>query len=351
MSDGPYERMLRDADPYRHAVARDLDGAAGELLAQIVSEPTGRTHPFRLAGVGVAAAALIALAIVPTTWNRTPAPPAAPPASVQPSAAASPPALLEPAKARKAAEQGPRLLLGEPGWKIIHLEPFGERMGEMAYEKGRRSLMLVWYPAAEYDQRRLDRRSGKEKVTVGGVTGYLVADGGRDFTVVTEPRDGVFAELQAGLGWTRAGFRTLLAGMRHVDVATWVASSSPQITRSGEAGDRAARLLMDMPRPPKWNPGPLAGFATGGTYQFDTALAKRVTCDWLTEWQRATNVGDTAARSRAGNALLSSRNWKVLKDLEQQGSDLRRSLTTMADRVAGGTAAEAEVTAYRASMC
>jgi hypothetical protein len=357
----PYEQMLRDADPYRAVAARDLDEAAEELLAQIVSEPTGRKAPYRLAAMGAAAAAVLVAAIaVPATWNGTPEPPKASASpSVSPSASAAPSvgpspqaALLEPAKVRKAAEQGPRLVLGQPGWKIIHLEPYGERLGEMAYQKGGLSLMLMWYPADQYNDRRLDRRSNKEKVTVGGLTGYLVPFGKNDFDVITEPRDGVFAELRAGPGgWTRADVRKLLAGVRQVDVAAWVASASTQITRSGEVGDRAARLLMDVPHPPDWDFVELKDTGAGGLYQFDTSLAKQVTCEWLKAWQDAKATGDAAALTTAGNALLSSGNWNFLKDLEQQGSDLRQSIMAMADRVANGKASDAEIRTYRKRMC
>jgi hypothetical protein len=358
----PYEQMLRDADPYRAVAARDLDEAAEELLAQIVSEPTGRKAPYRLAAMGAAAAAVLVAAVaVPATWNGTPEPPTASVApSVSPSATAAPSAgpspravLLEPAKVQKAAQQGPRLVLGRPGWQIIHLEPYGDRMGEMAYQKGERSLMLMWYPAEEYDSYRLDRRSNKEKLTVGGLTGYLVPFGKNDFDLMTEPRDGVFAEFRTGReeNWTRADFRELLAGVRQVDAATWIASVSPQITRSGENGDRAARLLMDVPRPPKWNPSALDDVTTGDHLQFDTAVAKQVTCDWLKAWQQAKATGNATGLKSAGNALLSSKNWKLLKDLEEQGSGLRQSIMTMAERVVNGNAGDAEIRAYRTNLC
>ena len=193
-----YEQMLRDADPYRRGTGGTGGTADEELLVQILAEPRPKRPTHRLAMVGVAAGVLIAAVGIaaPRAWKE---PPAAPPASVAPSASAAPSmpgpppqpeSLLEPQKVRKAAEEGPRLVIGEPGWKIIHLEPFGDHMGEMAWEKGDRMLNSSWFPKPEYTHRRQDKQKGAEKVTVGGLTGWMVANGGTDCLVMSEPRDG-----------------------------------------------------------------------------------------------------------------------------------------------------------------
>jgi hypothetical protein len=192
-------------------------------------------------------------------------------------------------------------------------------------------------------------------VTVGGLTGWMVANGRTDFLVMTEPRDGdgVFASLRSGSGWTRAQFRAFLASMRTVDVAAWTVAASADVTRSGEAGDRTYRLFAEggLPRPPNWDDAVLDRLPAANTFEFDTALAKQVACDWLTEWQRAGAEGRTGAREAARTALLTSNEWPVLQDLERQGSDVRRTITTMATAVAGGQAGTAEVNEYRRNLC
>ena len=341
------EQMFRDADPYRPAVAGAVDEAAADLLGQIVAEPAGRRPAYRLAVVGVAAAVAAAAVAVPIV-RGTPQPPPTVSTSISPSAVPPPPSgPLEPAKVRKAAQQGPRLVLGEPGWRIVHLEPYGERTGEMAYRNGERELMITWSPATGHDD-----LAGGDEVTVGGLTGRLVAYGKGDFDVVTEPHDGIVTELRGGgPDESLADFRRVLAAVRRVDAATWIAEVAPQLTRSGEAGDRASRLLMDMPAPPGWDAAALNGLPAGDPRAFDTALAKRVVCGWLTEWQRARAAGDTTASGVARDALLRAGDWPLLADLESHGSDLRRTVTTMAGRLTDGTAGEAEIRGYRQSLC
>ncbi len=358
MTAQPDDQLLRDADPYRPVVARDLDEAAHQLLEQIVAEPTGRRplYLYAAAAVAVAAAVLVAVIVVPQAWKPAPAPPAATvapsasPSVTAPASATPPPpgsSLLEPSKVRKAAKESPRIIVSEPGWKVIHLEPFGDRMGEMAYEKGELSFDQTWYPAAQYSSRRNDRQANNTKVKVGDLTGYLRPISKNDFSVATEPHDGVFAVLRAGTGWTRATWEALVARLRHVDEAAWVASVSPQVTSQGEAGDRAARLLLKMPAPPDWDPDQMDGFPTTDTKLFDAALVKLITCGWLKEWQRAKATGNTDALNRAATSLLSSEDWPVLAEQ----ADLRQQITTIAGRVASGQSDDAEIENYRQDVC
>ncbi|MBM2618306.1 hypothetical protein JIG36_22350 [Actinoplanes sp. LDG1-06] len=361
MTGKSYDQMLRDADPYRSGLAVAPDE---ELLGQILAEPqTPRTF-YRLAVVGVAAAVLVAAVGVAVALNRTsaappvPAAPSAVPSSAVPTEAvpsqAAPPAsssLLEPEKVQKAAQEGPRFVFGEPGWKIIHLEPFGDHMGEMAWEKGDRMINSSWFPKKEYDGRRSDKDKSAEKVKVGDQTGWIVTLGLGQDRVTTEPRpgDGVFATIDGGPGFTRAQFKAFLAETRVVSVEEWIAEANGTVTREGEAGDRAARIFAegDLPGPPQnWDHDVVRTITTGDAVAFDTTLTKLTTCAWLAEWNKG-----GAARTEAGKVLKNSRNWPLLTDLESRGSDLRKTITRITDDVVNGGATEAEVEAYRKSLC
>ncbi|XVV16138.1 hypothetical protein ACQP2X_17810 [Actinoplanes sp. CA-131856] len=328
-----YDQMLRDANPHRPA-AVDLDGADQMLLAQIVAEPVHRRRPFALAAVGAAAAVAVVVAVValPATSNNRPEPPAVP---ASPSASASPAPV--PDVVSKAAKESPRLLAG-PGWTVVHVMPIGTARGEMAYEKGERSVMLTWHPAADYSGYRKDRHQGREEVTVAGLTGYQVAYGETDFDVVTEPHDGVFAELRTDDGWTREEFRTFLAGVRRVDVPTWIAAVIPPTSVP------VIEALEGVPLTPSWKGGGL------DATQSDTAVVRRVVCAWLTEWQRATFEDDGAAAQKAVGALLSSPDWPVVRRMEPS-SALPRTIKVVAGRIAGGQADEREVDGYRRTFC
>ncbi|SNY60952.1 hypothetical protein [Paractinoplanes atraurantiacus] len=337
-----YDQMLRDANPHRPATV-DLDGADQELLAQIVAEPVRRRLPWALAAAGAAAAVVVAVVVaLPATSTSRPEPPAV---SVSPSAPAKP--KPEPTTASgdvsRAAAGSPRLFPGAD-WTVIHLAPIGPRQGEMAYRKGDRRLMLTWHPTAHYDTYRKDRYKTKEKVAVADLTGYLVTIGGSGFDVVTEPRDGVFAELRSDDSWTREESRSFLAGFRRVDVPTWIAAVTPMVDPSGASADRVAEALKEVPLPPSWRSDGL------GTPETDTAVVRRVVCSWLAEWQRATFDDDHDAAKRAVGALLTSPDWPVVQRMEP-GSALPRTIKVVARRMADGQADDLEVDSYRRTFC
>ncbi|MGK5680173.1 hypothetical protein [Actinoplanes sp. URMC 104] len=371
MSGEQIDQLLRDADPYRRPEGEAVKAAAGELLEQIVAEPVGSRRSFGLVVAGVAAAVVaVAVVVVPATRHGDPDAPATPvstpvssPAVPSPSAPPSTPpptpssmplvsGVLDPERIVLAAQDSPRLTPGEPGWKVIHLEPFGVRQGEMTYEKGGRRLEVTWYPETDYSQRRTDRWPSSRKVSVGGLTGYLLVPSKGTFTVATEPRDGVMAVLNGGKGFTGATARAFLTTMRRVDAGTWAATTAAQTDREGEAGTRVARLLSeDMPPPPDWNAWTSAKeLPSGSTLELDDALVKRVTCGWLIEWQRAKATGDGAALTRANQALLSSAGWRTLQALEGRTAT-PQLIRKIADAVPSGRASAAEVQAYRASVC
>ncbi len=76
-----------------------------------------------------------------------------------------------------------------------------------------------------------------------------------------------------------------------------------------------------------------------------------VVCSWLVEWQRARAAAEAINLNTAGVALLGSKDWQVLQDLESGGSDLRQTIVTMAERVVRQRAGEAEIQGYRTSIC
>ncbi|GAB2577363.1 hypothetical protein Aab01nite_11780 [Paractinoplanes abujensis] len=358
MSGDKYDQMLREADPYRPG---PFIAADQELLTQIMAEP--RRQPFsRLAVVGVAAAVIIAAVGVVVVLNRTsaaPTLPAAPtPSAASPSRAGPPPAsdsLLEPQKVKKAAEQGSRLVIGEPGWKIIHLEPFADDGGEMAWEKGDRMINSSWYPAAEYNSRRHDKQKGAEKVKLGDYTGWMITEGGQ-FRVMTEPQPGgkIMVSFDSGPGFTKARFRTFLAGVKTVGVEAWIAAATGTVSRRGEMGDRAYRLFAHggLGRPQSWEDSQLDDLPVDGTlFDFDTALAKQAACGFITDWEQAKARGNAALLEAVRETLLASKNWTVLKDLEQQGSTLRTPVIEMTTRLASDQATPSEIEVYRRQFC
>ncbi|MBL7260029.1 hypothetical protein [Paractinoplanes lichenicola] len=360
MTGNAYDQMLREADPYRPG---PIIAADQELLNQIMAEP--RRKPYsRLAVVGVAAAVLIAAVGVVVALNRTSAAPPVPAApspsptlAPEPTMPAPPAAgsLLEPAKVSKAAKQGSRLVIGEPGWKIIHLEPFADDGGEMAWEKGDRMINSSWYPASEYSYRRLDKQKSSEKVKLGDYTAWMVPQSGQ-FRLMTEPRPGgkIIVSFDLPPGYTKASVRTFLAKVKTVGVEAWVASATGTVSRRGEMGDRAYRFFADagLGRPQSWEHEQLEDLPVeGSTFEFDSALSKQVACGFIADWQQAEANGNAALLEATRKTLLTSKDWTVLQDLERQGSTLRTTIVEMTTRLATDRATPADIKGYRQEFC
>ncbi|WNM40194.1 hypothetical protein RMN56_02180 [Micromonospora halotolerans] len=351
MTEEHLDRMVRDADPYRPDVIGRLEGAKQALLEEIMSEPTldrvaeapqprsraRRGLVRRLAGPLTAAAALVGLIAVSTMFGAPPGDRQAAPGgtSAGPTAGPATSVVYSPV-ALKAAEQNPRLLIDEPGWRVITVYGFAEKQGTIAFGKGGRQFDMNWYPADQYDGYHADRRhvSAPEAVKVDGWDGDLFRYSSDDFAVMLRPRDGVFVELRAG-GGNRTEFDRTLTHVVRVDVRTWLAALPPEIVTPARVEERATVVLADIPLPPDFDKAALAGLGTNDAYQFGAQVTSRIGCAWIAEWQRAKRAGDDAALRRAADALRSSHNWKVLHQMKDEG-DWPEVFWETADKVVAG---------------
>ena len=180
----------------------------------------------RFAGALTAAAVLTVVFAVSTMLREHPDDPEAPPTGT---ASAGAPVVYSPV-AMKAAEENPRLLIDQSGWKVTTVYGFAKQQGTIAFSNGGRQLEMNWYPAGQYDGYRADRLhvSAPESVQVDSWPGDLFRYSADDFAVMLRPRDGVFVELRAG-GWTRDEFDRVLADVVRVDVRTWLAALPAEI--------------------------------------------------------------------------------------------------------------------------
>ena len=130
-------------------------------------------------------------------------------------------------------------------------------------------------------------------------------------------------------------FLALVSALRVVDEETWRATLPDNIVAGG--AERAAaveQLLAGVPVP--------AGFDVGGTqltadrYQLITQVSGAVACAWLDQWFDATEAGDDAAATAAADALATSHQWPMLREIETQGA-WSESLWDTADAVNGGS--------------
>ncbi|MFF0153890.1 hypothetical protein [Micromonospora sp. NPDC005203] len=350
MTDDQLDRRVRDADPYRPEVIAHLDGVAQDLLEEIMSTPVlesviepperRRSRPRRrllggLATAGVAAAVLavaFGTAIVQTDQ------PGGKEAAPEPrSSSVAPGRTAYSAMVLKAAEENPRLLIDQPGWKATSADGFAEREGSITYSNGARSIRMSWYKATEYDGRYKDRlqTSKPEPVQVDRWPGHLFRYSEREFEVILQPRDGSMVEVRTASAYTRADFDRVLASVIRVDARTWLAALPAEIVTPELVDERRAAVLADVPLPPGFDPATLHVEGVNDSYQFGIQVLGPVGCAWITEWTRAKKSGDDAALRRAADALRGSHNWKALQQIDKDG-DWAEGLWEIADTVAAG---------------
>jgi hypothetical protein len=170
---------------------------------------------------------------------------------------------------------------------------------------------------------------------VDGWAGHLFRYSASDFAVMLRPRGDSFVEMRGQGGWTRATFDKLLTIVERVDVTTWLAAMPDTVVTPQRVQQRAAEVLADVPLPPGFDPTTLDVPGVNDPYQFGAGVTGRVGCAWIAVWQRAKQAGDATALRAADDALRSSRRWKVLKEMNDEG-DWPEAFWDIAGRVAAG---------------
>jgi hypothetical protein len=323
---------LHDADPYRPEIMGHLDGADHTLLEEIMSADR-MPAPWRrrlIAPIAAAAALIGVLAVSAVIRHERPQTHEA--ARPAPTTGGHWSALV-----LRAAEQNPRLLVQEPGWKITTVYGFTENTGAMRFTNGDRELEINWYPAKEYQGYHTSRLkvSKPEPAQVDGIDGSIFTYNASDFAFMLKPNGDTFAELRTGGKWTRSAFEQELTRIKRVDVQTWLDAMPPEIVTPGRADEAAAKALEGVPLPPKFDRSALDAVGTNDQYQFGAAVAARVGCGWIGEWQRAKQAGDQAALKTAADALRSSHQWKFLQQMNKDG-DYPEVFWETADQTAAG---------------
>ncbi|WP_444951814.1 hypothetical protein [Micromonospora ureilytica] len=334
-----FDRLVRDADPGRLGVLGELGGVKQDLLEEILSEskldrvvevPRRRLRVRGFAGVVAAAAVLVSVVPVSIVVRGQ-----SEDRRVSPIATVDPGVVFS-AVAVAAAERNPRLLIDRSGWKVADLSGFTEEQGMIRFRRGGRELEMNWYPASGYAGRYADRLqvNRPKSVRVDGWPGDLFEYSGSDFAVLTRPREDVFVEMRTSGNWSRKEFARVLADIVRVDARTWLAALPAEMVMP--VGERAAKVLADVPLPPGFDVAALEDIGVSDSYQFGVGVTSRVGCGWIAEWQRARASGDEAGVRRAADALRGSHGWRVLRDLDRAG-DWAEVFWAYADEVAAGS--------------
>jgi hypothetical protein len=230
------------------------------------------------------------------------------------------------AAAIRVAEANPRLLVTEPGWSVIDAGEFEPNEGGIIFSDGEHELSVQWSPARLYEHYLRDRAdvSTPETSRLLGRTATTVHYGGADYATMLSPTPtgSVFLEVRGGIAGTKGGlesrteYETLLHSLNPVDVDTWLEAMPPNVVRPQDRGAAVERLLRGVPLPPGFDAAVLQGEGlVSDQYQLATTIGNAVACGWVESWLAATRSGDAAGAQEAIDAMVSSRDWQLMKTL------------------------------------
>lgn len=245
---------------------------------------------------------------------------------------------------------GPTYLpvLDADGWRVTDAatDPVGGSVRFAA--SGERSLEVNWYVSdlyAGYVEDRehiVDPPAPGEPVEVAGVAGQMWAYSAADHTVIREVDDGLMLELR-GEGMGRRAYLDLLGQVRLVDLESFEAELPGASVTTAErpaavqeiVDGIAAALGPARGLTPPGTSEPV--FETRGTdtYYLGADIAGAVACAWLDAYAEASEVGDTAGARDAAEALGTSRQWPILKEMDAEG-DYPEVVWEYADRLEAG---------------
>ncbi|MFC7493135.1 MULTISPECIES: hypothetical protein [unclassified Nocardioides] len=296
-----------------------LHRGRAELLEEIMRTPvlddspvTDIAHARRRAWLApVIAAAVVALLAATTAWWA-----GRPDATPEP----QPPVASDPADFRA--------VLDAEGWTVDNA--YADRdFGEVSYASGDRYLEISWYPADAYDSYIVDRRHitepprDGEPIEVLGLGAQTWAYSATDHTAIREIQAGHWLEIRAG-GMGEAAYRELLGHLRLVDKAGFEAAMPASFVDSSERQATIESMLAAIGEyvDPVFPEGSQrVGVSSDETdpYHLGADVAGAVACEWLADFEAASEAGDQARADRAAEALATSRQWPVLQEMAATG--------------------------------
>jgi hypothetical protein len=253
----------------------------------------------------------------------------------------------------------PRLLLGG-GWKVTRVDEWKRDSGEMTFTRNDRTLLLSWLPTSVAGPKvgpakQPGARPELEFGTAGGdrAAVWSSKDSGDRVAVW---RDGDTTLLARGPSLGAAELAGLVQSLREVGVEEWLRAVPERGVTPPEHADAVEGMLAGLPLPPGLDVEALtAGATTRDRYQLGARVAGTVVCGWIAEWADAKAAGDEARTGRAVDALATSRDWPVLREMNAEG-DYPEVVWQYADAVAGdGTVVGGKTLtveeSYKAALC
>jgi hypothetical protein len=264
-----------------------------------VALEAGTRPRHRRAALGLSTVAVLAVLLVASGWLRSSG-------GGHPEFAAA---------AIRVAEANPRLLVTEPGWKIVRADEFETDSGELTFSDGSHRFDVHWYPAKLYGQYLRDRAtvSTPEQGTLLGQTATTVEYSPEEYATMLSPQGSVFVEVRGRLG-SRAAYDETLYSLQAVDVDTWLEAMPPSTVRPEARSGAVDRLLRGMPLPPGFDAAELKSEdSIAARSTLAVKVGNAIACGWVESWIAARAAGDQAAAERAVEAMSSSADWPLVR--------------------------------------
>lgn len=248
------------------------------------------------------------------------------------------------AAALRVADSVPRLLVGEEGWTVTRADEFTVEAGEMAFSNGARSVDLTWRPASTHEDYVKDRTDGTEPLPdteVLGQTAKVFRYKGSATDVTALWTSGGYS-LELRVGYSESGptltveqFNAVLRSLKTVSVDEWLSAMPASVVKPGDRRAVVEEMLGGIPLPDGFDTAKLLDDDNvKDRYQLGAQVSGAVACAWIDRWADARDAGDRAAQRAAADALLTSRTWPVLREMNADG-DYPEVVWEYADVVAG----------------
>ena len=240
------------------------------------------------------------------------------------------------ASAVEVARAAPRLLVDEPGWKVVRADEFSAEHGEMTFVRGTRQLEVRWGPGQDHHF-GVDKRAAEldelQTVTVAGDSARIFRyPGTNDFTTLWL-RDGRSVEAR-GLAPSAAAFAATLTSLRKVDIDTWLAAMPDDVVKPASRAEIVGEMLAGVPHPEGFDIVALqSGDGIRDRYQLGAQVAGAVACAWIEQWVDARRAGDPTSTRQAVGAMATSHRWPILLEMNEEG-DYPEVLWDLADAMA-----------------
>jgi hypothetical protein len=336
--------LLREADPTvvgepadreavrRRAIAKLEEGSA-EMPPRTRRADQPQTRRRLALGLGSVAVILGVVGLAALIFGGSTVSPTASPAFAE--------------TAIRVAEANPRLLVGAPGWNVKDANEFEVDQGEMDFTNGRDTLTIEWSPARFYsepDLRALRQGARGPEGTLGNpITPGSGEDdeqfewitaldrralfdydaGGSYYRLTFAPQNGSFISINGYSdddAMTRDQFLGVVDSLYSADVDTWLAALPPEIVRPVEDQAAVDAMLEGIPIPSSVDVDQLRSVALAlGRYQLGAKVTGAVACGWLDQWAAAVRDGDQASARQAVDAMSTSHDWAILREMEDQG--------------------------------